>query len=146
MEHSKLFTNSLGQDYCSVQYIPTRQMVTVTWSGGVTRESVMKVREWLLTLFRESHCPLMLNDMQELMVVSTEEFALWLKEEWDTAAAALGLRCIADVVGEDTIAEVYSQEIGKVNEEESNPLAIKTFHSRFDALDWLIEKRARLES
>ncbi|MFD3002852.1 hypothetical protein ACFS7Z_20960 [Pontibacter toksunensis] len=41
--------------------------MTVTWKGGVTRENVRRVRGWLL--LRENPCPLMLNDMQGLIIV-----------------------------------------------------------------------------
>lgn len=145
MTDRKVFTNSLGQDFCTVVYSPSLKMVTVTWNGGTTVESVKRVREYVLSLLKEHSCPFLLIDMQELLLVSSKELIRWLKEEWDAVAATHGLHFIANVAGNNSIAETYLLELKAAD----RPLAAKAFtmeifHSRSGAMDWLLEKKREL--
>jgi hypothetical protein len=108
---SKFFKNSVGHTFCVARYNQPIDIVTITWHGVATKDSVRLVREGILDLLHQSGCPYLLNDMEELVSVSSEEFISWLREEWDVTAAQFGLRCIADLVRKDSIASDYLEKL-----------------------------------
>lgn len=139
---SKYFKNSVGHTFCVARYNQPIDMVTVTWHGVATKDSVRSVRDGILDLLLQSGCPYLLNDMEQLVSVSSEEFISWLRDEWDVTAAQFGLRYIADLVRKDSIAADYLKKIRQGRESAANDLKIAAFYNRFDALQWLMEQQA----
>ena len=125
-----VFANELAELY----WVPASRCVHVEWKGFAHPGPFQEVLEQGLELIREHGAPFWLADTARLSVLSGEQQA-WTNDVWFPKALEYGLRRMALILPETTIAKMSFEEV--LERMGSRRFARRYFASVKEAYAWL---------